>query len=74
MAMNERIGARPYLVRSRRAYASMLVDRNGPGDDVRASELVETGCREAEHLGMKREVERMERLRRRIGVQQPAII
>jgi hypothetical protein len=67
ITMNERIGARPYLVRSRRAYASMLIDRNGPGDQVRATELVEAGYPEAEHFGMKREVERMERLRRSIS-------
>ena len=31
-AMNERIGARPYLVRTRRAWAAMLIERNAPGD------------------------------------------
>ena len=72
--MNERIGARPYLVRSRRAFANMLVDRNGPGDRLRATELVEAAYPEAEHLGMKREVERMERLRRGISARRPAIV
>ena len=28
LAMNERLGARPYVVRTRRAWASMLLDRN----------------------------------------------
>ena len=67
VAMNERIGARPYLVRTLRAYANMLLDRNGPGDQTRAAKLIEEGRVEADQLGMKREVVRLDRLRYRMG-------
>ena len=30
--MNVRMGARPYLVRTQRAYSNMLLDRDSPGD------------------------------------------
>src|SRR5262249_51528615 len=32
LATNERFGARPWVVRTRRAWAAMLLDRNAPGD------------------------------------------
>ena len=67
VAMNERIGARPYLVRTLRAYANMLLDRNGPGDQTRAANLIEEGCVEADQLGMKREILRFDRLRKRLA-------
>jgi hypothetical protein len=43
LAMNERIGARPWLVRTRRSYAEMLLDRDDPsrpGDRACAAELI----------------------------------
>jgi class 3 adenylate cyclase/tetratricopeptide (TPR) repeat protein len=61
--MNARIGARPYLVRSRRAYASMLLGRDMPGDRALAARLIDQGRAEAEQLGMRREIDRLERLR-----------
>jgi len=64
-AMNTRIGARPYLVRTRRAYANMLLDRNAPDDRTRAIELIGEGWSDATHLGMRREIDRLDRLRRR---------
>jgi class 3 adenylate cyclase len=66
VAMNARIGARPYLVRTRRAYASMLLDRNTSGDGARAAELMAEARDEANQLGMRREIVRLERLRQRI--------
>lgn len=67
LAMNERLGARPYLVRTRRAWAAMLLDRDAAGDRARAAELISEGRAEAERLGMARELVRFERLRERPG-------
>ena len=67
LAMNERFGARPAIVRTRRAWASMLLDRNAPGDRERARDLIAAGRAEAAQLGMARELVRFERLRERMG-------
>jgi hypothetical protein len=67
LAMNERLGARPYVVRTRRAWASMLLDRNAPGDAARARDLIAAGRAEAETLGMARELVRFQRLHERTG-------
>src|SRR5262249_26682849 len=40
LAMNERLGARPWIVYTRRAYAEMLLDRDTPGDRERAAALI----------------------------------
>ncbi len=66
LTMNTHIGARPYLVRTLRAYANMLLDRNAPGDRVRAAKLIDTGRTEAEQLRMRRELVRLDRLRYRM--------
>jgi hypothetical protein len=66
LTMNERLGARPYVVRTRRAWATMCLDRGGRGDVARARELIAAGCAEAEQLGMAREIVRFERLRERM--------
>jgi hypothetical protein len=65
LAMNERLGARPYVVRTRRAWASILLDRDAPGDAARARDLIAAGRAEAETLGMERELVRFERLHER---------
>ena len=64
--MNERLGARPYIVRTRCAWAAMLLDHGAPDDAARARELIAAGLTEAEALGMAREVVRFERLRARM--------
>ena len=66
IAMNERLGARPWNVRTRRSYAEMLIDRNAPGDAARARDLIAAGRAEAEQLGMARELVRFERLSARL--------
>ena len=71
LAMNERLGARPSIVRTRRAWASMLVDRNAAGDTARARELIAAGRAEAEQLGMARELVRFERLTERLAGSAP---
>jgi len=67
LAMNERLGARPSIVRTRRAWVSMLLDRNAPGDRERAAELIAAGRAEAEQLGMARELVRFEHLSARVS-------
>jgi hypothetical protein len=66
-AMNERIGARPYLVRTRRAWAAMLIDRNAPGDDARFEALMAAARGTAAEFGMQREIVRLERLSKRMS-------
>jgi hypothetical protein len=66
LAMNERLGARPYVVRTRRAWAAMLLDRNAPGDASRAGDLIAAGRAEAERLGRAGELDRFERLTARL--------
>jgi len=66
LAMNERLGARPYVVRTRRAWATMCLDRGDPRDTARARELIAAGRAEAETLGMAREIVHLERLRERM--------
>ena len=67
LEMNTRIGARPYFIRTLRSYANMLLDRNAPGDHARAAKLIEKGRAEADQLGIKREIVRLDRLRYRMG-------
>jgi hypothetical protein len=62
LATNERLEARPWVVCTRRGWATMLLDRDAPGDRERAAELIATGRAEAEQLGMAREIVRFERL------------
>jgi hypothetical protein len=52
LAMNERLGARPYVVRTRRAWSALLLDRGAPGDAAHVRDLIAAGCTEAETLGM----------------------
>jgi len=66
LAMNARLGARPYAVRTRRAWAAMLLDRAAPGDTARVKELIAAGLAEAGTLGTAREIVRLERLRARV--------
>jgi class 3 adenylate cyclase len=66
LTMNERLGARPYAVRTRRAWAAMLLDRAAPGDTARVKELIAAGLAEAGTLGMAREIVRLERLLARV--------
>ena len=63
LAMNEKIGARTWIVRTRRAYAAMLLERNHPGDSGRGNEFLASALAEAEQLGMQREIVRLNRLR-----------
>jgi hypothetical protein len=66
LATNERLEARPWVVRTRRGWAAMLLDRDAPGDRERAAELIAAGRAEAEQLGMARELVRFDRLLERL--------
>jgi class 3 adenylate cyclase/tetratricopeptide (TPR) repeat protein len=71
--MNVRLGARPYLVRTRRAHAVMLLDRDAPDDRAHAAKLIDEGRAEAERLGMRREIDRLDRLRHRMATAKTAL-
>ncbi len=58
LAFNERIGAWPWLARTRHEYASMLHERDQSGDHQRAQALVEQALATFEELGMKKDLER----------------
>ena len=55
------------IVRTRRAWASMLLDHDAPGDRERARDLIAADRAEAEQLGMARELVRFDRLTQRLG-------
>jgi len=66
VAMNDRLGARPAAVRTRRAYAAMLLDRNAPGDQARAADLITAALAETDLLDMPAEAAKLQRLRERL--------
>jgi hypothetical protein len=45
----------------------MLLDRNAPDDRARAAKLIDEASAEAVQLGMKREIGRLDRLRRTVS-------
>src|SRR5262249_23951839 len=65
--MNERLGARHYLGRTRRPCAAMLIDRSAPGDGAWAVALMAVAREAAIELGMQREIVRLDRLKERMG-------
>jgi hypothetical protein len=62
LAVNQRIGARTFVVRTQRAFAAMLLERNRPGDGARAGELIQWAFETATELGMVLESERLRQL------------
>src|SRR5262249_35682350 len=54
LALNARMGARPYLAHTQHEYARFLRARGAPGDAARASGLCEEARRTADDLGMER--------------------
>jgi tetratricopeptide (TPR) repeat protein len=67
VAMNDRLGARPAAVRTRRAYAAMLLERNAPGDQSRAADLITAALAETEQLDVPAEAAKLQRLRERLA-------
>jgi DNA-binding SARP family transcriptional activator len=52
LAMNERMGARPWLAHTETDYARMLLARNEPGDATQAAELLGRALATYRELGM----------------------
>jgi DNA-binding CsgD family transcriptional regulator len=52
LAMNTRMGARPWLAHTQHEYAKMLLARNQPGDREEAAALLNTALATARELGM----------------------
>jgi plasmid stability protein len=55
------------LVRTRRAWAAMLIVRNVPGDGARIVALMAAARGAAVEFGMQREIVRLERLSERMS-------
>jgi DNA-binding SARP family transcriptional activator len=53
LAMNARMGARPWLARTQEDYARMLLGRDDPGDRERAQELLAAAGATYRELGMQ---------------------
>lgn len=53
LAMNVRMGAKPWLARTQFDYARMLLARSAPGDIERARILLDDACTISRHLGMR---------------------
>ena len=53
LAMNERMGARPWLAHTRRDYARMLLARDTPGGQERAQTLLDQAVATYRELGME---------------------
>jgi class 3 adenylate cyclase len=58
LAFDEKIGAWPWLARTRYEYACMLEERDQPDDRKKAQGLVNQALATFEELGMKKDVER----------------
>lgn len=63
LRFDERIPAPAYAARTRYWYARMLLDRNDPGDDARAKNLLDDCLAKAREFGMAALVESAERLK-----------
>src|SRR4029077_10411339 len=63
MACHARLGAAPFLTRTRLAYARMLLARNPPGDQTALRPLIDSIVEEAERLGMQSVLREAESLR-----------
>ena len=61
LAMNERMGARPWLAHTQEDYARMLLARDDPGDRERAQELLDQALATYRELGMESYVWRVPR-------------
>ena len=53
VAMNERMGLRPWLARTRSDYAALLLARNDPGDQERAGALLDAAHSAFRELGVE---------------------
>ena len=72
--VNGRIGARPFLVRTKRAYAEMLVARDGPGDEARALDIAADAMVDADALYMGHEQELLRALVAAVAPRNPGAL
>jgi hypothetical protein len=56
--LNARLGGRPWLARTERGYAQMLLARHRPDDAERARDLLQRALAAARNLGMTTLAER----------------
>ena len=63
LAMNERIGARPWLAQTEEDYALMLLARDHERDRARAAELLRQALDSYRELGMTSSASRIPRLK-----------
>jgi tetratricopeptide (TPR) repeat protein len=71
LAMNDRMGARPWLACTQLDYARMLQKRNASGDRERARELVEAALATAREIGMAKVAADCESLLPELGTARP---
>ena len=71
LEVNQRIGARTFVVRTQRAYAAMLLGRNQPGDAERTSQLLQQGLETALELKMGLELGRLRELAANVDFSSP---
>jgi len=53
LAVNERIGARPWLAHAREDYGRLLLARDGPGDREKAEPLLSLALADYDELGIR---------------------
>ncbi len=68
LAMNERMGARPWTAHTQHDYARMLLARGWSGDYQQAGDLLDQALATAQELGMKSLAEKVETLRSQTGL------
>jgi tetratricopeptide (TPR) repeat protein len=71
LAMNERIGALPWLARTQEDYARMLLARDAPGDPERARALIGQALATFHELGMETYAARASALAQETSVSAP---
>lgn len=74
LAMNQRIGAIPWIAHNQRNYAAMLLDRSAPGDEEKALVLIKAAMATSRTLAL-REVEKgLTSLLRRLNKEDQATV
>jgi DNA-binding winged helix-turn-helix (wHTH) protein/tetratricopeptide (TPR) repeat protein len=63
LRVNGRLGARAMMARTRYQYAQMLIARGAAGDRMRAKQLIDDARAEAQALGLRDVLRRLDRMR-----------
>jgi hypothetical protein len=67
LAMNARMGAKPWLARTQHEYAEMLLARGRAEDRVKAMSLLDEALTISRELGMKSVVEKVQALKKKFS-------